>query len=114
MKTSTRRRRTEKAPAAVIASGLAERDLQRHVVALAKMCGWWVMHHADSIGTEPGWPDLTLIRGDRVLFRELKTEDGKLRLAQAGVAALLMNAGQDFKVWRPSAWFSGSIDQELR
>lgn len=98
----------------ILAADLSEHDLQANVVAAAKMQGWWVMAVRDSRGTEPGWPDLTLIRGGRLMYRELKSETGKLRPAQRRVYALLVAAGADVAVWQPRHWYSGAIDEDLR
>ena len=66
----------------------------------AKQNGWEVYHTHDSRRSEPGFPDLVLVR-DRVLFRELKTNTGRISPAQKHWGAVLTAAGADFKVWRP-------------
>jgi hypothetical protein len=50
-----------------------------------------VFHPRWSMGSESGWPDLTLIRrrDRRLVFAELKTEKGKLSPRQAEVLDLL-------------------------
>ena len=50
-----------------------------------------------------GWPDLTLIR-DRILYREVKTEKGRVTKSQDRMIVSLLAAGGDAKVWRPSDW----------
>jgi hypothetical protein len=81
---------------------LSERQWQAKVVAEAKARGWWCHHVHDSRRSEPGWPDLTLIRPPRILFAELKAEGGKLRREQPHVMGLLRGCGLDVHVWRPS------------
>jgi hypothetical protein len=79
-----------------------ERDFQRTVTELAEMLGWEWMHvrpmqtkHGWATGTSgtmaKGWPDLTLVRerDHRLLFVELKAEDGVPTPAQDRVLALL-------------------------
>ena len=52
----------EKAPA------LTEAQLQRQVIEYAKMLRWRVYHPFLSKWSEKGFPDLTLVRGDRLVF----------------------------------------------
>ena len=47
------------------------------VVDLARTLGWRVYHTYDSRRSQPGFPDLVLVR-ERILFLELKSETGKL------------------------------------
>lgn len=53
-----------------------------------------------------GWPDLTLWheKAQLMIFRELKTKEGRLTDAQADRLRSLSAAGQDAKVWRPADW----------
>ena len=64
-------------------------------------------------GDGKGWPDLVLVRGDRLMFRELKREKARVRPEQAEWLAILVDAGADVGVWKPSGWFDGSILKEL-
>jgi hypothetical protein len=63
---------------------------------------------------EKGWPDLSLFRrrDGRVMFRELKKEDGELSPRQAAILDLLRACGLDAKPWRPSQL--PQIEDELR
>jgi hypothetical protein len=51
--------------------------------------GIW-MHHGFSLGSEPGWPDLTLVRraDRRLVFAELKTDKKTSRLSVRQEAVL--------------------------
>lgn len=60
----------------------SEKQLERAIVELAKLNGWLIYHTRDSRGSVAGFPDLTLVRGIRLLFIELKTEKGKVSKAQ--------------------------------
>lgn len=82
-----------------------ESAFQGSVVDLAKICGWAVYHTLRSEGSEPGWPDLVLSRDDVILFRELKTEKGKVSKAQQEWIDRLLAAGLDAGVWRPSDFY---------
>ena len=53
-----------------------------------------------------GWPDLVLChyaRG-RTLFREVKTDTGKVTESQQSWLQLLAHCGHDVDVWRPRDW----------
>ncbi len=90
---------------------LAESDWQAQVVEVAQRYGWQVQHHRKSLAgtnggwvtatTIPGWPDLTLYRPGRILFRELKTNTGRVSPEQRVVLRDLKAAGCDVQVWRP-------------
>jgi len=76
-----------------------------------------IFHPRIMYRSEPGWPDLTLVRrrDRRLIFAELKAEDGKLSARQREVLELLQclegvwlrGGGADgiqvsIYVWRPS------------
>jgi len=66
-------------------------------------------NHYDS----DGWPDWVFVRGERIIYRELKGKGKYQTPTQKRWEALLVAAGQDCKVWRPQdqdeivATFSG-------
>lgn len=101
---------------------MTEKDLQAAIVELAGYLGWLVFHPYDSRRSQPGFPDLTLVRPPRgagecgrVLFVELKTSRGRLRPAQrVWLAALRDVPGVEVFTWRPADWLSGDIDAVLR
>lgn len=94
-----------------------ETEFQRHVVKMARDNGWGITKGEDDkrdaqlasynqppdplgglvfhprlmVGSEPGWPDLTLVRraDRRLIFAELKTDDGRVTPRQAKVLDLL-------------------------
>lgn len=92
---------------------MPEKELQQLVADLCKWLGLIHVHVWYSKHTTPGWPDSTII-GARVLFRELKSEFGRLTPDQRAMGDALKAAGEDFGVWRPSDWLSGAIETELR
>lgn len=83
---------------------MSEKDFQQNVLDLARTKQWLVYHTFDSRRSEPGFPDLTLVsrKTGRVMFREIKTEEGKLTSEQVLWLALLIKGGNDADVWRPS------------
>lgn len=80
---------------------MTEQNFQSLVVFYARSRGWKIYHTYDSRRSEPGFPDLVLVR-DKVLYRELKTEKGRLSVPQKEWGQSLSEAGADYKVWRPS------------
>lgn len=95
------------------AQAMSEAQFQSHVIALASQLGWLVYHTHDSRRSEPGFPDLVLVRG-RTLFRELKTASGVLSKPQRVWLDRLEQSGSDAGVWRPADLMSGVIERELR
>jgi len=95
-----------------------EKDFLAAVVELAQAHNWLVhhvleaRHYAKRIG--PGYPDLTLVRGNRLAFVELKSEKGKLSEPQrqwldalSSVGKTLDNADHgpvETYVFRPHDW----------
>ncbi len=88
----------EKAPA------LTEKLFMRQVIELAKMYRWRCYHPFLSKWSEPGFPDLTLVRGDRLIFAELKTDRGPVSEKQKEWHALLERTPVEVYVWRPRDW----------
>lgn len=85
-------------------TAISEADFQAKVVQWAKLNGWKVVHHLNSRGTEPGWPDLVLMRPPEIIFAELKREAGKVTPAQSAMLATLDGCSLETHVWRPSDW----------
>jgi VRR-NUC domain len=94
-----------------------EAEFQSAIMEMARLSGWTVFHHHDSrrevnrngarvlVGDRDakGYPDLTLVHARRrlVIWREIKTERGRLSIAQREWLDVLIAAGFDAKVWRP-------------
>ncbi len=92
---------------------ISERDFQQQVVDLARLHGWMVYHTHNSRRSEKGFPDLTLVRRDRLMFVELKTETGEVTPEQhAWLDALEWTGRVDVRVWRPRDWTE--IEDSLR
>ena len=79
-----------------------ESVLHNQVVQLAEMYGWRWYHTHDSRKSPPGFPDLVLVRGDRLIFAELKTQRGRLTVDQVSWLAELQATCAEVFVWRPS------------
>lgn len=105
MRDECRRSVTLLSPPAPPDPGISERDLQQCVVELARWLGWEVWHDNDSRRNDAGWPDLVLVRDERMVIAELKTQRGRLRAAQRHWMRLLLRVrGVEYYLWRPSSW----------
>lgn len=60
----------------------SEQAFQLQVLQLAGFYNWLAYHTHDSRRSQPGFPDLVLVRGTELLFVELKTDKGRLRPEQ--------------------------------
>ena len=89
---------------------MTEKQFMGQVVELAKLKGWLVYHTYDSRRSEPGFPDLCMVRNGRAYFAELKTEKGKVTDPQRDwIEAIdeVSTASTGFVemwIWRPSDW----------
>ena len=100
---------------------ILERDWQRTVTDALTALGWTWTHFRVArsakgwrtpISGHPGFPDVVAVRGDRVMFVELKSEQGRLSEDQAAWLLALGLAGAEVHVWRPSDW--PEIEELLR
>ena len=62
---------------------VSETDFQQTVIKMARALGWRVYHTHDSRRSDPGFPDLCMVRDGQLRFMELKSEKGNLTPAQA-------------------------------
>ena len=105
---------------------ITEKDFQATVIDLARTYGWIVGFTHDARKSEPGEPDLRMVRPPRVIFAELKTVKGKLtngRFNKSGNRwlpgqdqwqdALISCPGVEYYLWRPDG-LDGEIEQILR
>jgi hypothetical protein len=101
-----------------IADLMSETELDRRIERIAadlNKAGFVVrsFHPYDSRRSREGWPDRTYVSMHGVMFRELKTEAGRLSVAQSETLMLLQAGGSDADVYRPSDLVSGRIGNEL-
>jgi hypothetical protein len=90
---------------AVLDREMSERAFQDAILDLAALYGWRAYHTHDSRRSQAGFPDLVLVRGQRVVFAELKRE-GKKPTAeqQRWLDALAATGAVEAYLWRPSDW----------
>ncbi len=105
---------------------MTEKELQANVLELAKINSWLFFHAYDSRRSQPGFPDLVMLRYDRLIFVELKSAKGRLRpeqvMWQQGLEVVQTrkavrrnehNLLPEVYLWRPSDWLDGTIERVL-
>lgn len=81
---------------------VTERDWQAQVLAIASAANWLTYHTHDSRRSTAGFPDLTLVRGPRMIFAELKTQKGRVTVEQQKWLDALGAASVEVYLWRPA------------
>ena len=89
-----------KLPAATILEKEWDAQLFGSEKGLAPMLGWTSYHTLRSKGSQPGYPDRTLVR-ERIIFAELKTDSGRPTAEQRDWLDRLARAGGEVYLWRP-------------
>lgn len=96
----------------------SEEEFQEHVVGFAMLQGWRI--HAERkaritkrgeetwvtpIQGDPGFQDLVMARGDRIIFAELKSATGNESRDQSMWREVLTAAGKaEVYLWRTTDW----------
>lgn len=86
-----------------------EAEWQGQVEQAATLYGWIHYHTHDSRRSNRGFPDLVLVKRQRVIYAELKTRTGRLQPDQKVWLRALTVAGQEVGLWRP-----GDMAQVIR
>ena len=81
----------------------SEKEFQKNVVGFASRRRWKHYHTVNSRRSVRGFPDLCMVRGNRVVFAELKVGRNKRTRAQEEWGALLSNVGGtvEYYCWSP-------------
>lgn len=82
---------------------MTEREWQSRVTDFATLRKWRWYHTHDARRSNPGYPDLTLVRRGRLIFAELKSQTGRLTPHQREWLGALNEAAEAY-CWRPSDW----------
>ena len=88
---------------------ITEKQFEGQVKDLAKLFGWKYYHTWRSIHSPAGFPDVVMVRPPRLIFAELKSEQGKPSDKQQDWLDILKECQRDFSfrmpevyLWRPS------------
>lgn len=88
-----------------VAAVVTEAAFLAAVLGAAETFGWRAWHDYDARRNRAGWPDVILLRGDRLIALELKSERGRVRPEQAEwLRALDQVPGVVARVARPRDW----------
>ena len=102
---------------------MTEADLLSAILSLARIYGWRCAHFRPArtsrgwrtaMSGDVGWPDLLLVRGDRIVAAELKSDRGTVTQDQANWLSALRAGGVETYVWRPADWHNQHILTALR
>ena len=93
---------------------MTEKEFQASVIEIAHTFGWKIAHFRTAMNKRgaymtpvaadgKGYPDLHLLHPERgvQMYRELKTDVGRLTSEQREWGAWLTVCGSDWAVWRP-------------
>lgn len=90
-------------PVAIPRVQISEKQFETQIVNLTRLFGWRRYHTWRSINSPAGFPDEVLVRRDRLIFAELKAENGKVSaLQQEWLDDLALVPGIEVYLWRPS------------
>ena len=82
-----------------------ERELEADIKELAGVFHWQYYHTWRSIHSAAGFPDVVMVRGDRVIFAELKSEKAKVSPRQQEWLDALTGTGKvEVYLFRPENW----------
>jgi hypothetical protein len=95
------------------AAVMSEEELMTRVGRLCRDLRLLAYHTHDSRKSPPGYPDWHIVGHGKSIFRECKTEHGRITKDQDQWISRLREAGYDVEVWRPRDWFDGRIQREL-
>ena len=92
-----------------IISHINEKAFQTIVITTARENGWMVYHTYDSRKSEPGFPDLCMVKNGFIMFVELKTDKGKVTSTQRQwIEQFLIHQNRCqnsiVEIWRPHIW----------
>lgn len=74
---------------------ITEAKMRDSILSAARELGWLAYATHDSRRSEPGFPDLVLVKPPRVIFAELKTEKGRIRKGKWNRGKTRWLPGQD-------------------
>lgn len=99
----------------LMAHRMSEKALLAHVRGAARQLGWKTYHTHRSDRSEPGFPDLCMVRKEQLIFVELKIQNeshGKLTDEQTEWAMALAEC-VPVLLWRPEQWLDGTVEHVL-
>jgi len=99
---------------AKMAGLMHESEVEAGVVSLCKALGLLRYHTYRSTRSPAGFPDEVVVGPNGMIYRELKSQTGKVSGEQQKWLDGLRAAGQDVGVWRPEHLLDGTIAATLK
>lgn len=81
---------------------ITEKEFTRQVEELAAIYHWKYYHTWTSIHSPKGFVDVVMVKGERLIFAELKSDKGELTAYQQEWLEALGATSAEVHVWRPS------------
>ncbi len=81
-----------------------EKQFMAQVIKLGTLFGWRIYHTHDSRRCVPGFPDLLLLRGERIIAAELKVGKGRATDEQEAWLEAFRDAFAEAYLWRWQDW----------
>ncbi len=102
---------------------MTEAQLQSAIIDLAHALGYRAAHFRPAL-TSKGWrtpvsadgkgfPDLNLVKKDRVVYIECKSEKGKQSPEQIEWEMAIRASGAEYFLFRPSDWLNDKVEKVL-
>ncbi len=83
---------------------MKESDFQRAVLDLARLRQWLPYYTWASMHSPSGFPDLTLVRGERIVFAELKVKAKVTEWQRMWLSTLARTGKCQVFLWTPDCW----------
>ena len=93
-------------PKSLAAPKITEKLFMQRIIQAARALGFLVYHTFNAYRSAKGFPDLTMVhrKSGRLIFVEVKSEDGKLTPEQTQWINTLATTGGEVYVVKPSDW----------
>ncbi len=92
----------------------SEKQFEQQVKDLAKIFHWLYYHTWRSIHSPAGFPDCVMVRGNRIIMAELKSEKGKVSTSQQEWLDALKETSVEVFLWYSSDETLEKIAEVLR
>jgi hypothetical protein len=85
---------------------ITEKDFRQQILDLAHLLGWKAYFTWNSLHSPAGFPDLVMVHEEKrqLIFAELKSEKGKVTVAQYDWLTALEKVSKQVYLWKPSDW----------
>lgn len=93
---------------------MTEEQLLQNCRQAAELLGWLTYHTRNSRRSDPGFPDLVLVRGAQIMFWELKVKGRQLTANQEKWRDAIKATGNLWREIREDDWAFGRVEELLK